>query len=212
MKEARAACSVFGFAFTSTFLFSFFFFYKFHTHLFHGAYWCMRDPAHIPIFLFHLNLHFSNLCACVSKHVHAFPSSSIFIHIHHHIHMYICFDYCVMIPYNLYALITKLLRFFSIEGVYQRLTSARGARNNEIARHWVRRCQSPHCLPAPKSVARFSYTYDPMFKGLYFSNHPCLRFLWMQTYHVHIKKVKFCVHLKYVRCLATSLFVSFPST
>jgi len=33
-----------------------------------------------------------------------------------------------------------------------------------------------------------------MFKGLYFSNHPCLRFLWIHTYHVHIKKVKICLN------------------
>ena len=47
-------------------------------------------------------------------------------------------------------------------------------------------------VPAPSGVARCLHTCDPMFKGLYFSNHPCLRFLWMHTYHVHIKiKIKF---------------------
>jgi len=91
------------------FLFSFFFFYKSNRHLCRGAYWCTRNPAHMPIFLFHLHLHFSNSCVCVPKHVYTFPSSSIFIHIYRHIHMYICFEYCVMTPYNFYAPIIKHL-------------------------------------------------------------------------------------------------------
>jgi len=42
----------------------------------------------MPILFFHLHLHFSNSCVCVSEHVYAFPSSPIFIHIYRHIHMY----------------------------------------------------------------------------------------------------------------------------
>ena len=33
--------------------------------------------------------------------------------------------------------------FLKFESVFQRLTSARGARNNEIERHRVRSCQAP---------------------------------------------------------------------
>ena len=55
--------------------------------------------------------------------------------------MYICFDYSVMTPDNLYAPIMKCV-----------------------------------CVPAPSGVARCLHTCDPMFKGLYFSNHPCLHF------------------------------------
>jgi len=106
---ARAVCFVFCSIFLTTFLFSFFFFYKFNRHLCHGAYWCTHNPAHMPRFLFHLHLHFSISCVCVSKHVYAFPSSSIFIHTYRHIPMYICFDYSVMTPYKLYALIMKRL-------------------------------------------------------------------------------------------------------
>ena len=51
------------------------------------------------------------------------------------------------------------------------------------------------CVPAPKSVTWCLHTCDPMFKGLHFSNLPCLRFLWMHTYHVHVKKVRFWVYL-----------------
>jgi len=59
--------------------------------------------AHMPILLFRLHFHLCNSCVCVCKLVHTLPSSSIFIHIYRHIHMYICFHYCVMTPYNLYA-------------------------------------------------------------------------------------------------------------
>ena len=40
---------------------------------------------------------------------HAFPSSSTFIHTYRHINMFICFDYSVMTPYNLFAPLTKRL-------------------------------------------------------------------------------------------------------
>jgi len=40
-------------------------------------------------YIFHLHLHFSNSCVCVSKHVYAFPSSFILIHIYYHIHEYV---------------------------------------------------------------------------------------------------------------------------
>jgi len=46
------------------------------------------------------------------------------------------------------------------------------------------------CVPAPSDFARCLHTCDPMSHGLYFSNHPCLRFLRMHTYHLHIKKLK----------------------
>jgi len=65
-----------------------FFYYKFDRHLCHGANWCTHNPAHLPVFLSNLHLHFSNSCVCVSKHVYAFPSSSILIHIYCHIHKY----------------------------------------------------------------------------------------------------------------------------
>jgi len=176
-----AACFVFCSIFLTTFLFSFFFFYKFNGHLCHGAYWCTHNPAHMPFLLFYLYLHFFNSCVpvCVYKHVYAFPSSSIFIHTYRHIHTYICFDYSVMTPYNVYGPLIQCL-----------------------------------CVPAPGDVARCLHTRDPMFKGLYFSNHPCLRFLWMHTFHVHIKKAKLCVYLplSYVLCSTTSLFASIPST
>jgi len=70
------------------------------------------------------------------------------------------------------------------------------------------------CIPAPRGWARCWHTCDFMFKGLYFSNHPCLRFLWIHTYHVQTKNVQFCVHLPlhYVRSLTMSLSVSIPLT
>ena len=46
-------------------------------------------------------------------------------------------------------------------------------------------------VPALSDVARYFHTCDLIFKGLYVSNRPCLRFLTMHTYHVHIQKVKF---------------------
>jgi len=46
-------------------------------------------------------------------------------------------------------------------------------------------------IPAPSNVARYLHTCDPMFKGPYLSSRPCLRFLRMHTYHIHIQKVKF---------------------
>ena len=128
--------------------------------------------AHMPILLFCLHFHLCNSCVCVCKLVHTLPSSSIFIHIYRHIHMYICFHYCVMTPYNLYAPIITV---------------------------------SVHLL----LEARCLHTCDPIFKSLYFNIHPCLYFLWMHTYHVRTKKVKFCVYLPltYVQpCLFPYLF------
>jgi len=107
LRVLRVLCSVLYFL--TTFMFSFFFFYKFNRHLCHGAYSCTHNPAHMPIFLFQVHLHFSNFGVCVSKHVYAFPSSSTFIHIYSHVHIYICFDYSVMTPYNLFAQLTKRL-------------------------------------------------------------------------------------------------------
>jgi len=40
-------------------------------------------------YYFHLHLHLSNSCVCVSKHIYAFPSSSILIQIYYHIHKYV---------------------------------------------------------------------------------------------------------------------------
>jgi len=85
---AHAACFVFGSVFITTFWYSFFFFYEFKRQLFHGAYWCTHNPAHMPILLFHQHLYYSDSYVCVSKNVYAFPSSSIFIHIYRHIHMH----------------------------------------------------------------------------------------------------------------------------
>jgi len=82
----RSACFVFCSIFIITSLLSCSFFYKINRHLCHGAYWCMHKPAHMSAIL-HLHLPFSNSRACVSKHVYAFPSSSIFIHTYRHIHM-----------------------------------------------------------------------------------------------------------------------------
>jgi len=42
----------------------------------------------MPILSFHLHLSFSNSCVCVSKHVYAFFSSSVFIHTYLHVHIY----------------------------------------------------------------------------------------------------------------------------
>ena len=82
-------CMVCVLFYTYYHLFLFFFFsHKFNRHLCHGAYSCTYKHAHMPIFFFHMRLHFSNSCVRVSKHVYAFPSSSIFIHISRHIHLY----------------------------------------------------------------------------------------------------------------------------
>ena len=43
----------------------------------------------MPTPFFHLHLDFSNSCVRLSKHVYAFPSSSILIHTYCHIHSYI---------------------------------------------------------------------------------------------------------------------------
>ena len=51
------------------------------------------------------------------------------------------------------------------------------------------------CIPAGRGFARGFHTCDPMFKSLYFNIHTCLWFLWIHTYHVHIKKVELCMHL-----------------
>ena len=85
---ACAACFVFCSISLTAFLFSFFFFYKFNGHLCHGVYWCTYNPANMPKTFFYLHLHSSNSCVCVSKHVYAFPSSSILIHIYCHILKY----------------------------------------------------------------------------------------------------------------------------
>ena len=74
-----------------------------------GAYWCTHNPALMPTLLFYLHLPFSISFFCISKHLNAFASSSIFIQMYHHLHMYMCFDYSVMTPCNLYAPIVKRL-------------------------------------------------------------------------------------------------------
>jgi len=86
---ARAACFVFCSIFLTALLFIFFLFYKFDRHLCHGAYWCTYNPANMSKYFFHLHLHLSNSSVCVSKHVYAFPSSSILIHIYYPIHRYV---------------------------------------------------------------------------------------------------------------------------
>jgi len=43
--------------------------------------------------------------------------------------------------------------FFEFEGVYYRLTSARGARNNEIEKHRVCSCQTPQ-IPGVREKER----------------------------------------------------------
>jgi len=70
------------------------------------------------------------------------------------------------------------------------------------------------CVPAPSGVAWCLHSCDPTFQSLYFSHHPCLRFLWMHIYHVHMKKWNSVCNwtLPYVRCRTTSSFVSFPYT
>jgi len=100
---ARAACFVFSSVFIITYLFPFFFFYKFNRHLCHGTYSCTHNPANMPFFLLHLHLHFSNPCVCVSKHIYAFPSSSIFIHTYPHIHMYVLCSVLYPQPYFFFS-------------------------------------------------------------------------------------------------------------
>jgi len=73
--------------------------------------------ARMSVFLFYLHLHFSHSCVCVSNHVYALPSSSIFIHIYGHVHIYICVDYSVTTPYNLFAELTKRLCVPALSGV-----------------------------------------------------------------------------------------------
>jgi len=85
---AHAACFVCCSIFLTTFLITCSFSFRFNRHLCHGAYWCTHNPAHMSILLFHLHLPFSNSCLCVSKHVCAFTSSSIFIHTYLHVHMF----------------------------------------------------------------------------------------------------------------------------
>ena len=44
--------------------------------------------VHMSALLFYLLVYYSDPCVCVSKHVCAFASSSIFVHISRHFHMY----------------------------------------------------------------------------------------------------------------------------
>ena len=69
-------------------------------------------------------------------------------------------------------------------------------------------------VPAHRGFARCLHTFHPMLKGLYFNIHPWLCILWISTYHVHMKNVKFCVHLPlpYVRSSNMSVSVFIPST
>jgi len=63
-----------------------------HVHaLCNGLYCYMLDPAHMSVLLFYLNIFYSNTCICVSKHIYAFPCSSIFVHMYRHFHMYCLF-------------------------------------------------------------------------------------------------------------------------
>ena len=70
------------------------------------------------------------------------------------------------------------------------------------------------CVPAPRGWPRYCHNYHSVFKGLCFSIYPCLRFLWIHTYHRQIKIVQFCVHLPlpYVRSSTMSLSVFIPIT
>jgi len=88
---ARAACFVWCSVLITTFCFLFFFFHKLDRHLYHGAYWCTHNLAHMPILLFRLHFHLCNSCACVCQLVYALSSLSIFIHIYRHIcvHIYV---------------------------------------------------------------------------------------------------------------------------
>jgi len=73
-------------------------------------------------------------------------------------------------------------------------------------------------VPAPRGWARYCHNCDSCakskFDGLCFNIQQCLCFLWIHTYHVHIKHVQFSVHptLLYVRCSTMPLSVSIPST
>ena len=137
------------------------------------------SPAPMSVFLFYLHPYFSNFCVHVSNHEYAFPCPSIFIRIYNHVHIYVCVDYTIMTPYNLFA--SRTTRLF---------------------------------IPAPSGVAQCLHTCDLMFQSLYFSNHVCLRFLWMHIYHFHMEKWNYVCTcpLPYVRCPTTFSFVSFPST
>ena len=83
---ASAAWFVLTFVFVTTFLFSVFFSCEFDTSLWCSCY--MYDPAHMSVLLFHLYIYYFNPCVCVSTHVCAPASSSIFVHIYSHCHMY----------------------------------------------------------------------------------------------------------------------------
>jgi len=110
---AGAACFVFCFIFTTNFLFSFFFLYKVNRHLCHGAYWCTRSIAHMPVLLFLLHFLLSNSCMCVCQLVSTRPSSPTFTwsssYNYRHIHMYICNDYCEITTHNMNFPITICL-------------------------------------------------------------------------------------------------------
>ena len=207
---ARTACFVFDSIFLTTFSFSLFFFYKFSRHLCHGAYLCTHNPTHMPKFLFHLHLHFSISCVCESKHVYAFPSSSIFIHIYRHIQMYVL---CSVLYSHNPALMPILLFHLHLPFANSSFCVSKHVYafpSSSIFIHMYHHFHMYMCfdysvmtpcnlyvpiinclsVPVPNNVARYHDTCDSMFKGLYLSNRPCLRFLRMHTYHVHIQKVK----------------------
>jgi len=108
---ARAACFVFCSMFTTNFSFSFFrvFFYKFNRHLCHGAvaYWCTHSIAHMPVLLFLLHFHLSNLCACVCQLVQHFLPLS-------HSHTTITINICTNLKKSIRAHIasSKATRLF----------------------------------------------------------------------------------------------------
>ena len=87
-----AAWFVFGFVFITTFLFSVFFLYEFNRYLCHGA----VNPAPISVPFFYLHVYCVTGCVCVSKHVYAVPSYSIFVHIY--CHMFFRFSVLYLYP------------------------------------------------------------------------------------------------------------------
>ena len=95
--------------FVTIFLFAFFFCYKRNRHLWNGANWCIHNLAHILILRFLLYFHFYDSYVRMYISVYALPSSSILMHIYRHMYMYKCFDYSVIIPYNLYTPIIMCL-------------------------------------------------------------------------------------------------------
>ena len=49
------------------------------------------------------------------------------------------------------------------------------------------------CVLAPRDFTRCLHTCDHMCRGLYFTVHPCLCFLWIHSCHAHINKNQVCV-------------------